>query len=78
MTLESPAGSKQFFKFCCTIKFSKMLRQLKTGLSSVEEIHSIYSNRIKSIQHLNAYINVTSELSEMQATKSSQRISEGV
>ena len=55
-----------------------MLRQLKTGLSSVEEIHSIYSNRIKSIQHLNAYINVTSELSEMQATKSSQRISEGV
>ena len=57
---------------------SEMLRQLKTSLNSVEEIHSICSQRIKTIQHLNAYINVIPhEVSAMHAKKSRNKISEG-
>jgi len=54
-----------------------MLRQLQTSLTSIEEIHSICSQRVKAIQHLNAYINVPHEASSVQAIKSRNRILEG-
>ena len=54
-----------------------MLRQLQTSLTSIEEIHSICSQRVKTIQHLNAYINVPHEASAVQAIKSRNRILEG-
>ncbi len=54
-----------------------MMHQLKNGLLTVQEVHSLCSQRIKLIKPLNAYVNVTEEMSRVQSINSAEMFSKG-
>ena len=54
-----------------------MIRQLKNGLTTVQDVHASCSHRIKQTQSLNAYIKVTEEISRLQAIDSENRFAKG-
>ena len=52
---------------------TSMLHQLRSRLITVQEVHSAAVQRINHVQNLNAYINVTEDLSRVQMLESTTR-----
>ncbi len=54
-----------------------MLRQLKNGGRTVQELYANCAQRIQMIKSLNAYVRVTEETSQIQLHESIQRYLKG-
>ena len=54
-----------------------MLHQAKNVSSTIQEIYATCTQRIKTIQNLNAYVKITEEISRAQLQESIQRCDKG-